>query len=111
VFIDFQGMRLGPAVYDLASLLVDPYVGLDEGSQQNLFQYYAARRGWGGAMERLFWLAAVERLCQALGAFGRLSRLPGGAPFRRHIPSALHLLHRAATKAGHCGKLAKLVDL
>ena len=27
-FIDFQGMRFGPAAYDLASLLCDPYVEL-----------------------------------------------------------------------------------
>jgi aminoglycoside/choline kinase family phosphotransferase len=28
-FIDFQGMRFGPAAYDLASLLLDPYIRID----------------------------------------------------------------------------------
>ena len=32
-FIDFQGGRLGPVQYDLASLLIDPYVGLTPAEQ------------------------------------------------------------------------------
>ena len=33
-FIDFQGGRLGPPQYDLASLLIDPYVGLARSYQR-----------------------------------------------------------------------------
>lgn len=38
--IDFQGGRLGPPGYDLASVLIDPYVNLEEEVQESLFYYY-----------------------------------------------------------------------
>src|SRR2546430_11900193 len=38
--IDFQGMRPGLAQYDLASLLYDPYVDLNEAERDELLAYY-----------------------------------------------------------------------
>jgi NDP-sugar pyrophosphorylase family protein/aminoglycoside/choline kinase family phosphotransferase len=95
--IDFQGMRLGPAVYDLASLLADPYVMLDEPTQRHLLLAYARLAGLPRTdrLERLFWAAVVQRLVQAIGAYARLSRLPGTTAFARHIPPALAMLDRA----------------
>lgn len=95
VFIDFQGMRLGPAAYDLASLLCDPYVALPEPLQEKLLLHYARRRPKDPSAARLFWPAAVQRLVQALGAYGRLSAQPGLESFARFIPPALLLLRRA----------------
>ncbi|MFH0953197.1 MAG: sugar phosphate nucleotidyltransferase [Verrucomicrobiota bacterium] len=94
-FVDFQGMRMGAAAYDLASLLCDPYAGLAPHLQEELLEYYAARADDGAAARRLFWWAAIERLAQALGAYARLSRLPGMQSFRRHMPTALATLRRA----------------
>ena len=96
-FIDFQGMRLGPAVYDLASLLADPYVMLPSKTQSALLdQYIAASNITAPAPFRdAFWHGAVQRLVQALGAYGRLSRLPGTAAFAQYIPPALEMLDRA----------------
>lgn len=42
-FIDFQGGRIGPPGYDLASLLADPYAALPETLQQQLYGYYLER--------------------------------------------------------------------
>ena len=39
-FIDYQAGRLGPAAYDLASLLIDPYAGLPESMQNELLEIY-----------------------------------------------------------------------
>lgn len=94
VFVDFQGMRLGPAAYDLASLLCDPYVMLPERAQKTLLAYYL-RRVPGSDAGELFWWAAVQRLAQALGAYARLGRLPGARRFLQHIPAALRMLERA----------------
>lgn len=77
VFIDFQGMRLGAAAYDLASLLCDPYVMMPEEAQMRLLERYLARAPDASAVRGVFWMAAAQRLAQALGAFGRLSALPG----------------------------------
>ena len=92
VFLDFQGMRFGPAAYDLASLLCDPYVEWPAAVQDRLLEY--ARQQDAKAVE-FFWWAAVERLAQALGAYGRLGRQPGLERFLSFIPPALRLMRRA----------------
>ena len=94
-FIDFQGMRIGAAAYDLASLLCDPYVELPEDLQTGLLDYYADRSSQGETVRRLFWPAAVQRLAQALGAFSRLSAIAGAEQFGRHFLPALRMMRRA----------------
>lgn len=88
-FIDFQGMRLGAAAYDLASLLYDPYVPLDEADRAALSKMYPVGKLAYGA---------VQRLVQALGAFGRLASV-GQPKFERYIPRALSNLLAAADEA------------
>jgi NDP-sugar pyrophosphorylase family protein/aminoglycoside/choline kinase family phosphotransferase len=96
-YIDFQGMRYGPAVYDLASLLCDPYVSLPEDLQERLVDFYAVRNPSADA-GRLFWLGAVQRLAQAMGAFARLGALADTRSFGRHIPPAVRMLRRALAR-------------
>ena len=109
-FIDFQGMRPGPAAYDLASLLCDPYIGLAKQDQLDLLDCYNRLAGPEGCIARdIFWIAAVQRLAQALGAYGRLSALPDTAWFRKYIPPALDMMHRALQEAGMNGILAGVV--
>jgi aminoglycoside/choline kinase family phosphotransferase len=96
-FLDFQGGRLGPLQYDLASLLLDPYVELDQGIREGLFAYYLAHMqkqeivDSKGFQERYPFLA-LHRAMQILGAFGFLTTTKGLAFFRPYIPSALHVL-------------------
>ena len=95
VLIDYQGMRRGPAAYDLASLLCDPYADLPAPFQQALLRHYAARHPQGAAIAAAFPAAAIQRLGQALGAYAVLSQKPGLAHFARHIPAAARQLRRA----------------
>lgn len=112
VFIDFQGMRIGAAAYDLASLLCDPYVSLSEHLQRVLVAYYGDVTGQDVAeVERSFWVAAIQRLVQALGAFGRLSELPAVQGFDRHIVPAMKMLARAIRCATLHSELSCLADL
>jgi aminoglycoside/choline kinase family phosphotransferase/choline kinase len=94
VMIDYQGMRPGPAAYDLASLLCDPYADLPSALQQLLLRYYARRHPQGARIAAVFPAAAIQRLCQALGAYAVLSNKPGMAHFARHIPVAARQLLR-----------------
>ncbi len=96
-FIDFQGMRLGPAIYDLASLLYDPYVKLSGKERSLLAAYYAKLRGRGDIAEKLPY-AAVQRLAQALGAYGRLASV-GQTKFTKYVLPALENLLAAADDA------------
>lgn len=91
-FIDFQGARLGPAEYDLASLLFDPYVPvLDMTSVYELTQYYSSKSRYGISQES-FYTAAVQRLMQALGAFCNLSIHKEKEWYGQYIPVALERL-------------------
>jgi len=94
-FIDFQGMRYGPAAYDLASLLCDPYVMLDEPTQTALLNHYLSRSPNAAAIRAGFHAAAIERLAQALGAYVRLGSLPGMERFLRYLRPAATQLRRA----------------
>ncbi len=97
--IDFQGMRLGPAAYDIASLLCDPYVALDDAARSHLLRDYGTLcPSQRDESLRLFPWAAVQRLLQALGAYGRLEGL--GFPFARHIPAAAAVLRQQARQCG-----------
>ncbi len=100
--IDFQGGRLGPLGYDLASLLIDPYAGLDAGLQEELVGDYMAlldRRGLltDSFREGYFSLAAQRNL-QILGAFAFLSKQRGKPFFRRFLLPAANSLHEHLAK-------------
>src|SRR5262249_13219008 len=95
--IDFQGMRPGLAEYDLASLLYDPYVDLPETERGELTAYYRARQlengiAINGEFDLKFRLCAMQRLMQALGAYGFLGLMKGHKHFLKHVPAALKSL-------------------
>lgn len=96
-FIDFQGMRSGPAVYDLASLVYDPYVKLSKDQRRALIGLYAERVGRKEIIDILPF-AAVERLIQCLGAYGRLVSV-GKTEFDKFVKPALENLLEVADSA------------
>ena len=96
-YIDFQGMRFGPAAYDLASLLCDPYVHIPPAWATALLERYQAQiPPTIFSLEAYRW-ACVQRLIQATGAYARLSQLPGCARFADFIEPARHRLQQALT--------------
>ena len=97
-FIDFQGMRLGPAAYDLASLLYDPYASLSDKSREALAALYGKVSGRPEVADVLPF-AAVQRLVQCLGAYGRLASV-GQPQFGKYVLPALENLLAAADQAG-----------
>ncbi len=97
--LDFQGMRFGPCAYDLASLLLDPYVMLPERLQESLAELYwtGARRLFGGshaAFSRSYHAVRLCRNLQVLGAYGFLGIVKGKKQFLRYIPGAWKQLRR-----------------
>jgi N-acetylmuramate 1-kinase len=86
--IDFQGMRPGLAQYDLASLLYDPYVDLGEAERDELLEHYCGEKPAPAFLEILR-LCAMQRLMQALGAYGFLGLVRGYKHFLEHIPKAV----------------------
>lgn len=95
--IDFQGARLGPIQYDLASLLIDPYVDLSSSLQEQLLDYCVHALSSRIAIQaeafcRGYTHCAITRNLQMLGAFGYLSRVKGKTDFERYIPTAVQTL-------------------
>lgn len=107
--IDFQGMRLGCGAYDLGSLLFDPYKAHPEPLRRRLWNAYqkevAALGGTPPATE-LLGAAAVQRLLQALGAYGKLWLGDSLPWYRQFILPALTLLEEAAAPNGFPGLAA-----
>jgi len=98
-FIDFQGGRIGPIQYDLASLLIDPYTDMPVSVQSYLLDYCIEKytRGTGADPEQFrkgFDCCRITRNLQILGAFGFLSRVKGKTYFENYIPAALNTLKR-----------------
>lgn len=96
-FIDFQGGRIGPIQYDLASLLIDPYVALPRHVQDQLLDYcFDKLSSYIHIDKKRFCLCykycAITRNLQILGAFGYLSRVKGKTYFERFIPAAIESL-------------------
>jgi hypothetical protein len=85
-------------VYDLASLVYDPYVKLSERERTAVAAVYARASGRDGVVDVLP-AAAVERLVQCLGAYGRLSSV-GRVEFEKFVLPALENLLAAADEAG-----------
>ena len=97
--IDFQAGRRGPLQYDLASLLLDPYVELPEPVQADLLEYaidIAKDRCKTSPDDfRLSYrYCRLSRNLQILGAFGFLSRVTGKDFFEPFIKPAVHSLNR-----------------
>jgi len=97
--VDWQGGRLGPLQYDLASLLIDPYVGLRGEERKHLYDYYLTlieRRlpGVSPSFSRHYPSLAIQRNLQILGAFSYLGSVLGKKWFFDYIPPALESLER-----------------
>jgi aminoglycoside/choline kinase family phosphotransferase len=101
VLIDFQGMRRGCLFYDLGSLIYDPYVTLTGQEQGELISfYYDLMMPSYGRREFVhnFREASVQRLMQALGAYGFLGLKKNKPDFLKHIDHGINNLS-AATAA------------
>jgi aminoglycoside/choline kinase family phosphotransferase len=111
--VDWQGGRLGPAAYDLASLLWDPYVSLSDGQRGDLARLYleewraaapygpdAGGEGGEGAFLGRLMAAAFLRLSQAFGAYAKLSAAGGRPEYARHLAPAAWRLWELAEQIG-----------
>ncbi|PYJ46894.1 MAG: hypothetical protein DME85_08330 [Verrucomicrobia bacterium] len=112
--IDFQGMRPGLPYYDLASLLYDPYVDLAEAERTELIAYYRSRQLENGItidgdFDLKLRLCAMQRLMQALGAYGFLGLVKGHKHFLQHVPAAMKSLRCTVAKIGNIEPLDELL--
>lgn len=113
--IDFQGMRPGLPQYDVASLLYDPYVRLTGPERTALLGAYKIAAGEAGLeirhdFDEVYDLCALQRLMQALGAYGFLGLQKGRPDFLAHIPAARRSLREVAAQIEGLEDFVALLD-
>jgi aminoglycoside/choline kinase family phosphotransferase len=104
-FIDFQGGRIGPIQYDLASLLIDPYVELPHAIQAQLINYCIELLSAETELTPEKFLSCyhycrLTRNLQILGAYSYLSKVQGKTYFERYIPAAVRSLRSNLAAGG-----------
>jgi aminoglycoside/choline kinase family phosphotransferase len=114
--IDFQDALMGPATYDLASLLRDAYIALDESLIDRLIDYYLHqlqedRHLWANreAFRRLFDFTSIQRNLKAAGRFVYIDRVKGNPKFLADIPRTLGYVKRNLRKYPELAVLGKLM--
>ncbi len=99
-FIDFQGMRMGRAEYDLASLIYDPYMALHAVETEELLHDWEQISGQPLDLP-VFYACALQRLMQALGAFANIGHNQQREWYLNLIPTGLETLRCVAQQAIH----------
>ncbi len=96
-WIDFQDARMGPATYDLASLLRDAYVDVPEGLREELKERLRQKALPDEPREvygRRFDLMCVQRNLKTLGTFGFMATVRQNPIYLQYIPRTLeHARH------------------
>jgi len=99
--LDFQDSVIGPAAYDVASLLQDARVDVPESLEVALLSRYVRarqaddRRFEPAAFAQLYATLAAQRATKILGIFARLDRRDGKPQYLRHIPRLWRYLQRS----------------
>jgi len=104
--IDFQDAVLGPAAYDLVSLLQDARIDVPEQLELALLtRYIKARRADDDSFDavefaELYAIMSAQRNTRLLGTFARLNRRDGKPQYLRHQPRIWTYLNRSLAHPG-----------
>ncbi len=99
--LDFQDAVMGPAAYDLASLLQDARVDVAEATELSLLGRYLRGRLMtdpdfdGPQFIKLYVTLAAQRASKILGIFARLDRRDRKPQYLRHMPRIWGYLQRS----------------
>ncbi|MBW2057677.1 MAG: phosphotransferase [Deltaproteobacteria bacterium] len=94
--LDFQDARMGPPLYDVASLLRDSYVVLEDPLVESLLDYYLSEteRRRGKKIDRsrarfIFDIASLQRNLKAIGTFAYQAVERKNPAYLKYIPPTL----------------------
>lgn len=116
--LDFQDAVFGPVTYDLASLLRDAYIELEEDVQIDYAVRYweRARKAnvpvpadFGDFWRDFEWMG-LQRHLKVLGIFARLYHRDGKDGYLNDLPLVWSYAHRVATRYNGLGPLAHLLE-
>lgn len=111
-WIDYQDARMGPSTYDLASLLRDSYVDLDEEFVQaraEEFRQKAAPDESRESFQHRFELTCVQRNLKALGTFGYMATVRKNPFYLPYVPRTLAYVKRNLDRHTELSALAAVL--
>lgn len=111
-WIDYQDARMGPATYDLASLLRDSYVNLDEEfvrDRAEEFRQKGAPDENRETFEQRFELMSIQRNLKALGTFGYMAVVRNNPVYLPYIPGTLAHVKRNLARHPELSSLASVL--
>jgi aminoglycoside/choline kinase family phosphotransferase len=112
VWIDFQDARMGPATYDLVSVLRDSYVDVEEEFLEERAEEFRQKALPGEHREvfrRRFDLMSVQRNLKALGTFGYQASVKGNRVYLPYIPRTLASARRNLSRYPELGPLWRVL--
>lgn len=116
--LDFQDAVWGPITYDMASLLRDAYIELEEDVQiDHAVRYWERARkaglpvhdDFGEFWRDLEWMG-LQRHLKILGIFARLYHRDGKDGYLKNLPLVWRYAHRTASRYNGLGALARLLE-
>jgi aminoglycoside/choline kinase family phosphotransferase len=121
--IDFQDARLGPAQYDLVSLLRDSYAELSDELMEEMVEYYLTHPlreclkcakvpkvpKVSDDFYRIYDFATVERNMHATACFAWLNTDCGVSRYVQYIPRTLGTMRRALARQPELARLRAIL--
>lgn len=108
--IDFQGMRRGRQEYDLASFIYDPYMNHSAEEREKLLTLWEEITE-ERPIDDILRKCAIQRLMQALGAYGNLVANKNEQWYAQHIPTAVNLLSEVIEGTDAQAAIQPVLDL
>jgi hypothetical protein len=118
--IDHQDARMGPVSYDLASLLGDPYVELDDDFCSEMYAYFVERRvksepkipdpTWPTNFELEYPLMLIQRLLKATGTYAYQMAVVGNDVYLPYIPRAIQRALAALRHLNHFPTICETLE-
>jgi aminoglycoside/choline kinase family phosphotransferase len=116
VMIDFQDARMGPAQYDLVSLLRDSYYQLEERQVESLIDYYilkleatSGRKIDRVEFRRIFDLMTIQRNFKAIGSFASFYNRRNNPMYLKFIGNTFENVRRTLLRFPQYSELRELL--
>jgi N-acetylmuramate 1-kinase len=115
--IDHQDARMGPASYDVASLLSDPYTSLDAGVSSELVDYFIEMKAASssplsdaGEFLRELEMMRVQRMLKAIGTYSYQAAVMNNTAYVAYIKPAIERATASMKALGRFDTTRALLD-
>jgi aminoglycoside/choline kinase family phosphotransferase len=108
--VDIQDARRGPLGYDLASLLWDAYIDLDDDLRIEMIALFKEKSGPGPGFDEALEILALQRMLKVLGTFGYQISVLGRDRYRSAIPRTLENIRNLVEKMNDYSPIIDVLD-